>query len=126
MLNHIDLMGRMTKDPEYRMTQSEKPVCTFTIACERDGGAEKKTDFIDIVCFSATADFVSKWFHKGNMAAVSGRLQIREWKDKDGNNRRSAEINADHVYFGESKKRDETPASVQYTDTVDTDGDLPF
>lgn len=108
MLNHIVLMGRLTRDPELRYTQSQIPVASFTLAVDRDfggrDGAERQTDFIDIVAWRNTAEFVSKYFTKGSMAVVSGRLQIRDWTDRDGNKRRSAEVVADNVYFGESKR----------------------
>ena len=107
MLNHIVLMGRLTRDPELRYTQSQIPVASFTLAVDRDfggrDGGEKQTDFIDIVAWRSTAEFVSKYFTKGRMAVVEGRLQIRDWKDKEGNNRRSAEVVADNVYFGDSR-----------------------
>ena len=110
MLNHIVLMGRLTRDPELRYTQSQIPVASFTLAVDRDfggrDGGEKQTDFIDIVAWRSTAEFVSKYFTKGSMAVVSGRLQIRGWTDKDGNKRRTAEIVADNVYFGSSKRED--------------------
>ena len=110
MLNHIVLMGRLTRDPELRYTQSQIPVASFSLAVDRDfggrDGGERQTDFIDIVAWRSTAEFVSKYFTKGSMAVVSGRLQIRDWTDKDGNKRRSAEVVADNVYFGESKRRD--------------------
>ena len=108
MLNHIVLMGRLTRDPELRRTGSGVPVASFTVAVDRDFGSreggEKETDFIDIVAWRNTAEFVSKYFTKGRMALVSGRLQIRNWNDKDGNKRRSAEVVADNVYFGDSKR----------------------
>lgn len=108
MLNHIVLMGRLTRDPELRRTGSGIAVASFTIAVDRDfsgkDGGEKETDFIDIVAWRGTAEFVSRYFAKGRMAIVSGRLQIRNWTDKDGNKRRNAEVVADHVYFGDSKK----------------------
>ena len=108
MLNHIVIMGRLTRDPELRYTQSQTPVASFTVAVDRDfggrDGGERQTDFIDCVAWRSTAEFVSKYFHKGSMAVVSGRLQIRDWNDRDGNKRRSAEINVDSIYFGESKR----------------------
>ena len=108
MLNHIVLMGRLTRDPELRYTQSQIPVASFTLAVDRDfggrDGGEKQTDFIDIVAWRSTAEFVSKYFTKGSMAAVSGRLQIRDWTDREGGKRRSAEVVADNVYFGDSKR----------------------
>ena len=110
MLNHITIMGRMTRDPELRRTGSGTPVASFTIAVDRDfsgkDGGEKETDFIDCVAWRSTADFVSKYFTKGRMAVVSGRLQIRNWTDNDGNKRRTAEVVADNVYFGDSKKEE--------------------
>ena len=108
MLNHIVLMGRLTRDPELRYTQSQTSVASFTLAVDRDfggrDGGEKQTDFIDIVAWRSTAEFVSKYFTKGSMAVVSGRLQMRDWTDRDGNKRTSAEVVADNVYFGDSKR----------------------
>ena len=107
MLNHIVLMGRLTRDPELRRTSSGIAVASFSLAVDRDyaaQGAERETDFIDIVAWRNTAEFVSKYFTKGRMAVVSGRLQIRNWNDKEGNKRRSAEVVADNVYFGDSKR----------------------
>ena len=108
MLNHIVLMGRLTRDPELRYTQSQTPVASFSLAVDRDFGRseEKQTDFIDCVAWRQTGEFVSKYFQKGSMAVVSGRLQIRDWTDRDGNKRRSAEVVVDNVYFGESKRRE--------------------
>ena len=108
MLNHITIMGRLTRDPELRRTGSGIAVASFTVAVDRDFGknenGEKETDFIDCVAWRQTGEFVSKYFTKGRMAVVSGRLQIRNWNDKDGNKRRSAEVVADNVYFGDSKR----------------------
>ena len=108
MLNHITIMGRLTRDPELRRTGSGIAVASFTVAVDRDfggrDGGEKETDFIDCVAWRSTGEFVSKYFTKGSMIVVSGRLQIRNWNDKDGNKRRSAEVVADNVYFGESKR----------------------
>ena len=108
MLNHIVLMGRLTADPELRRTGSGIAVASFTLAVDRDftnkESGTKETDFIDIVAWRNTAEFVSKYFSKGRMAVVSGRLQIRRWQDKEGNNRRSAEVVADNVYFGDSRR----------------------
>jgi len=108
MLNHIVIMGRLTRDPELRRTGSGIAVASFTVAVDRDFGknenGEKETDFIDCVAWRQTGEFVSKYFTKGRMAVVSGRLQIRPWTDKDGNKRRTAEIVADNVYFGDSKR----------------------
>ena len=148
MLNHIVLMGRLTRDPELRRTGSGVAVASFTLAVDRDfasQGGEKETDFVDIVAWRSTAEFVSKYFSKGRMAVVSGRLQIRNWQDKEGNKRRSAEVVADNVYFGESKRDsmaasgfDQTPPPVSYqapanpaaasdfSALMDDDPDLPF
>lgn len=144
MLNHIVIMGRMTRDPELRYTQSGTPVASFTLAVERDftsrESGERQTDFIDCVAWRQTAEFVSKYFFKGSMTVVSGRLQIRDWQDKEGNKRRSAEVVADNIYFGESKRRDgesrnNTSAASGFTgeskgsafSEIDSgDGDLPF
>ena len=107
MLNKIFIMGRLTRDPELRRTQSGTAVTSFSLAVERDfksQGGEKETDFIDCVAWRQTGEFVSKYFKKGSMIVVSGRLQIRNWNDKDGNNRRTAEVVADNVYFGDSKR----------------------
>ncbi len=108
MLNHIVLMGRLTRDPELRRTGTGVAVATFSIAVDRDfansATGERETDFIDIVTWRSTAEFVSKYFTKGRMAVVSGRLQIRNWNDKEGNKRRSAGVIADNVYFGDSKR----------------------
>lgn len=110
MLNHITIMGRLTRDPELRYTQSQTPVASFTLAVDRDyggrDGGEKQTDFIDCVAWRQTAEFVSKYFQKGSMAVVSGRLQIRDWTDREGGKRRSAEVVVDNIYFGESRRRD--------------------
>ena len=111
MLNHITIMGRLTRDPELRRTGSGIAVASFTVAVDRDFGknenGEKETDFIDCVAWRNTAEFVSKYASKGRMVAVSGRLQIRGWTDKDGNKRRTAEVVADNVYFGDSRRDSE-------------------
>lgn len=107
MLNKIFIMGRLTRDPELRRTQSGTAVTSFSLAVDRDfksQGGERETDFIDVVAWRSTAEFVAKYFTKGRMAVVEGRLQIRSWQDKDGNNRRTAEVVADNVYFGDSKR----------------------
>ena len=107
MLNKIILMGRLTRDPELRRTQSGTAVTSFSLAVDRDfksQGGEKETDFIDIVAWRNTAEFVSRYFTKGRMAVVEGRLQIRDWTDRDGGKRRSAEVIAENVYFGDSKR----------------------
>ena len=140
-LNNITIMGRITRDPELRRTQTGTPVTSFTIACDRDfSGDDKVTDFIDCVAWRATAEFVQRYFTKGRMAIVSGRLQMRDWTDKDGNKRRNAEVLAESVYFGDSKReqsdRDNyTEYTGSYTAPVttsdfvemeDDDGELPF
>ena len=129
MLNHIIAMGRMTRDPELRRTPNGKAVTNFTIACDRDFG-EKKTDFIECVAWNNTAEFVNKYFAKGRMAVVAGRLQIREWTDKDGNNRKTAEIIASDVYFGDSKKSSDDFTSdvgeIEQMSAPANEDDLPF
>lgn len=115
MLNHIVLMGRLTRDPELRRTANGIAVVSFRLAVDRDfgskdGSGEKETDFIDIVAWRNTAEFVSRYFSKGRMAVVSGRLQMRNWTDKEGSKRVSAEVVADNVYFGDSK-RDGAPSA---------------
>ena len=108
MLNHIVIMGRLTRDPELRRTGSGVAVTSFSLAVDRDfapkDGGERETDFIDCVAWRQTGEFVSKYFAKGRMAMVSGRLQMRNWTDKDGNKRTSAAVAADNVYFGDSKR----------------------
>ena len=135
MLNNIVIMGRLTRDPELRRTISGVVVSSFTLACERDFAAQgetRETDFIDIVAWRYTAEFVDKYFSKGQMAIVTGRLQIRNWQDKEGNKRRSAEILADHVYFGEAKRDKTTQGEPQYdpqggfSEITGDDPDLPF
>ena len=148
MLNKVFIMGRLTRDPELRRTQSGTAVTSFSLAVDRDfksQSGEKETDFIDVVAWRSTAEFVAKYFTKGRMAVVEGRLQIREWKDKDGNNRRSAEVVADNIYFGDSKRDgaggyEAAPAygapmggysapmggSSAFAEIDEEDGDLPF
>lgn len=139
MLNKIVLMGRLTRDPELKRTQSGTAVTSFALAVDRDfksQNGEKETDFIDIIAWRNTAEFVSKYFSKGRMAVVEGRLQIRDWKDKEGNNRRSAEVVADNVYFGDSKRDgdaaggsytgDQTAKSGEFNEIDEDDGELPF
>ena len=150
MLNHIVIMGRLTRDPELRYTQSGTPVVGFTLAVDRDfasrDSGEKQTDFIDVVAWRQTGEFVAKHFVKGSMAVASGRLQIREWTDRENNKRRSAEIVADNIYFGESKRsRDSGDSSYRgggpasdfgeydipktgsaFAELDDADGELPF
>ena len=115
MLNHITIMGRLTRDPELRRTGSGVAVASFSVAVDRDfggrDGGEKETDFIDCVAWRQTGEFVSKYFTKGRMIVVSGRLQIRSWTDKDGNKRRTAEVVADNCYFGDSKRDGDSGSS---------------
>ena len=136
MLNKIILMGRLTRDPELRRTGSGTAVTSFAIAVDSDfksQNGEKETDFIDVVAWRSTAEFVSKHFSKGRMAVVEGRLQIRDWTDKDGTKRRTAEVIADNVYFADSK-RDETTANrnalaeraEQFAEIAEEYGELPF
>ncbi len=144
MLNHIVIMGRLTRDPDLRYTQSQLPVVSFTLAVDRDfsgkDGGEKQTDFIDCVAWRSTAEFVNKYFTKGSMAAVSGRLQLRDWTDREGSKRRSAEVIVDNIYFGGSKKDNSAasqsapqqshsaPAYEQsrFVEMDDGDEELPF
>ena len=145
MLNEIILMGRLTRDPELRRTQSGTAVTSFSLAVDRDvknQDGSRDTDFIDIVAWKGTAEMVSRYFTKGRMAIVKGRLQIRDWKDKDGNNRRSAEVVASSVYFGDSKKEesdrptggykpagsavDAYPSDQEWAAIGEEDGELPF
>ena len=145
MLNHICIMGRLTRDPELRKTGSGIAVANFSVAVDRDfknDSGEKETDFIDCVAWRHTADFVCKYMKKGSMVVLSGRLQIRPWTDNDGNKRRAAEIVADNVYFGESKKSDSagdgytgfvkntptavTPSAEDYALLDGDDTQLPF
>ena len=115
MLNHITIMGRLVRDPELRRTGTGVAVASFTVAVDRDfggrDGGEKETDFIDCVAWRQTGEFVSKYFTKGRMIVVSGRLQIRGWTDKDGNKRRTAEVVADNCYFGDSKREGDNGGS---------------
>ena len=157
MLNKIFIMGRLTRDPELRRTQAGIAVTSFSLAVDRDfktQSGEKETDFIDVVAWRATAEFVAKYFTKGRMAVVEGRLQMRDWTDKEGNKRRSAEVVADNVYFGDSKRDGDSGAtgyahnnyggsnggysapaggyaapvggSSGFSEIDDEDGDLPF
>lgn len=144
MLNRIILMGRLTRDPELRRTQNGTAVTSFSIAVDRDfknkDTGEKSTDFIDIVAWRQTAEFVCDYFSKGRMAVVEGRLQIRDWTGKDGNKRRSAEVLADNIYFGDSKRDANgdysAPQSYNYggndsssqsfSEVDDDEGELPF
>lgn len=143
MLNHIVIMGRLTRDPDLRRTATGTAVANFSVAVDRDfpnkETGEKETDFIDCVAWRQTGEFVSRYFKKGSMAVVSGRLQIRSWTDNDGNKRRTAEIVADNVYFGESKKAESTgpvaapgyvapvtPSTGDYALIDGDDSQLPF
>lgn len=148
MLNHITLMGRLTVDPELRRTANGTAVASFSIACERDfaSGTEKETDFINIVAWRNTAEFVSKYFSKGRMAVISGRLQMRSFTDKNGNKRIAAEVVTESIYFGDSKRdgaaapsNGQTPSDVAqpameqqyglvngFTEITEDDGQLPF
>ena len=150
MLNKIFIMGRLTRDPELRRTQSGTPVTSFSLAVDRDfksQSGEKETDFIDVVAWRSTAEFAAKYFTKGRMAIVEGRLQIRPWTDKEGNSRRSAEVVADNIYLGDSKRDNAgdmggysaapsytAPAGgysgaarpTGFTEIDEDDGDLPF
>ena len=119
MLNHITIMGRLTRDPELRRTGSGVAVASFTVAVDRDfsgrDGGERETDFIDCVAWRQSGEFVSKYFTKGSMIVVSGRLQIRSWTDKEGNKRRTAEVVADNCYFGESKRSEGGSSAGSYS-----------
>ena len=130
MLNRIIVMGRLTRDPELRRTNSGTAVASFAVAVDRDfksQSGEKETDFIDVVAWRNTAEFVSKYFSKGRMAVVEGRLQLRDWTDKEGNKRRTAEIVADSVYFGDSKRDGgETVEPKGGFSEIEDDGNLPF
>lgn len=142
MLNKIFIMGRLTRDPELRRTQNGTAVAGFALAVDRDfknADGTKETDFIEVVAWRSSAEFVSKYFAKGRMAVVEGRLQIRDWQDKDGNKRRNAEVVADNVYFGDSKKEgdssggykaagkavDVEPGEGEFAEVEDEE-DLPF
>lgn len=142
MLNHICLMGRITRDVELRYTGNETPVASFSIACDRDftgRDAEKQTDFIECVAWRGTAEFISRNFKKGSMLAISGRLQTRSWQDKEGNKRVATEVMVENAYFGEPKRKDDGERSerseyrpvdvsgADFTGLSDADdGELPF
>ena len=138
MLNHVSIMGRITKDIELRRTNSGHAVASFSIACDRDfsNGGEKETDFFEVVAWRNTAEFVHKYFAKGRMIIVAGRLQKRSWTDKDGNKRSTVEIVADNCYFGDSKKEQDSgytgfaPANTvpagDFAMLEGDDGELPF
>ena len=141
MLNKVVIMGRFTKDPELRRTGSGAAVTSFSLACDRDfksQSGDKETDFIEVVAWKNTAEFVSKYFSKGRMAVVEGRLQIRDWTDKDGGKRRSAEVVADNVYFADSKRSESNEnqkenfnalsgrLSDDFVPISEEDGEIPF
>lgn len=134
MLNSCILMGRLTRDPEVRTAQNDLTVAGFTLAVDRDrsnADGSRDTDFIDVTAFGSTAEFVRKYFSKGRMAVVSGRLQIDNWTDKNGNKRKSAKVIANSVYFGDSKPSGNStatkPPAQEYADLTDEeDDDLPF
>ena len=141
MLNKIIIMGRLTRDPELRRTGSGTAVTSFSLACDRDfksQSGEKETDFIEVVAWKNTAEFVSKYFSKGRMAVVEGRLQIRDWTDKGGNKRTTAEVVADNVYFADSKRSESNDnqkenfnalsgrLSDDFVPISEEDGELPF
>lgn len=128
MLNRIIIMGRLVRDPELRRTQSGNAVTSFTLAVDRDfkaDGGEREADFINCVAWRNTAEFVSKYFSKGRMAVVTGRLQNRNWTDKDGNKRTSSEVIAESVYFGDSK-RDDSAAPTEAFEELPDDGEILF
>lgn len=128
-LNKIFIMGRITKDPELRRTDSGAAVTSFSLAVDRDfksQSGEKETDFIDVVAWRSTAEFVAKYFAKGRMAVVEGRLQIRSWKDKDGNKHSKAEVVADNVYFADSKKESGNSYATSGFTEIEEDDDFPF
>ncbi len=142
MLNHIVLQGRLSRDPELRYTQDGIAVCSFTLAVERDVAStdgRRKADFIDCVAWRGAGEFVNKYFSKGSAAVVSGRLEIKDWTDRDGGKRRSTTVKVDSIYFGESKKDGgnaqaaapapvgyEVPRGDQFAELPDDDSDLPF
>lgn len=134
MLNKAILMGRLTRDPELRHTQSNTAVCSFRLASDRDrkgSNGERQTDFIDCTAWGKTAEFVSQWFHQGSLAIAVGRIQSRQWQDKDGSNRTSVEVNCAEVMFGESKKaREKDNGSYLPDDDMippdEDDSDVPF
>lgn len=140
MLNKIIIMGRLTRDPELRRTGSGTAVISFSLACDRDfksRSGDKETDFIEVVAWKNTAEFVSKYFGKGRVAVVEGRLQTRDWTDREGGKRVATEIVADNVYFGDSKRDSDSGTASSYSDTLsgmtqdfseisEEDGDIPF
>lgn len=130
MLNSVIIMGRLTRDPELRHTQNGTAVASLTLACDRDfkpQNGEKETDFIDVVVWGKTAEFAANYFTKGRMAIVEGRLQVRNWQDKDGNKRKSTEVVADRMYFGDSNQegKKQTAPADDFAE-IEDDGDIPF
>ena len=129
MLNKVILLGRFVRDPELRYTTTQTPVASFTLAVDDDikTGDERKTQFIECVSWKGTAEFVSKYFHKGSLAAVEGRLQLRDWTDKEGNKRRTAEVVVANIYFGESRRQDPVETGAQdFQELPDDEEELPF
>lgn len=130
MLNHVVVMGRLTADPDLRTTDGGVSVASFTLAVDRDyitqSTGERECDFIDIVAWRGTAEFVARNFAKGQAAIVSGRLQVRRWKDKEGNNRRSTEVVVEHIYFGNTHPKAETAPETADFDVIEDDDPLPF
>lgn len=131
MLNKIIVMGRFTRDPELRRTPAGTAVASFSLAVERDfkgQNGERETDFIDVVAWRNVGEFVSKYFTKGRMAVVEGRLQVRDWTDNENRKRRTAEIVAENVYFGDSKREEQQDTYQELSEIaeLDDDGDLPF
>jgi single-strand DNA-binding protein len=129
MLNQITIMGRIVADPKANYTNGGKQVASFRVAVERDRkgpNGEREADFIDVVAWDGLAETVTKYFKKGSMIIVPGRLQIRNWKDKNGDNRSTAEVVANNVYFGESKKDSAPAAKPQFAPVEDDEGELPF
>lgn len=129
MLNHVTIMGRLARDPELRRTSSGLAVASFTLAVERDvaENGERGVDFVECVAWRNTAEFVQRYFVKGQMAIVSGRLQLREWTDKSGMKRKTAEVVANNVYFGEPKRTTQDPHGAQeLPEITEEDEDLPF
>lgn len=129
MLNRVILMGRLVKDPELRYTQSQKPVASFTIAVERDyaeRGQDRATDFVDCVAWQGAANFIHAHFVKGQMIAIAGRLQFRDWQDKDGKARRNAEILVENAYFADSKGKPTAEAKPAWSEEKQASSELPF
>lgn len=129
MLNHITIMGRLTKDPELRYTQNQTAVATFSVAVERDysgNDGNRQTDFLNCVAWRKSAEFVNRYFGKGSMIIVEGRLESRNYEDKNGNKRTAFEVNAEKVHFGESKRSSENTESQGFTEIEGDESDLPF